>query len=360
MEHNLVYYEPGKFGGWPANGGAWSWGEEILVCFHLGEYLENPRSHAIDRSKPIRTALARSPDGGETWTVETDNPIQCIDEEGVQPVPEEGLNFGHPDFALKVGKASVKIVNSRFVVSYDRGRSWEGPYPLPQQDGEMTARTSYLVTGPRSCLLFLSQNVRDIDCVGYSDRAFAAGTEDGGRTWEFMGHMTDDDPRSVMPSTVQLADGRLVAALRRRRDILAVDEEEAEEMRRQGKRPPAVDENWIEIRGSTDGGRTWEYLAKGADTNGHNGNPPAMVALPDGRLALAYGYRGDEPAIKARISGDGGRTWGEEIILRSDARMHDIGYPRMLVRPDGKVVTVYYYTTEEMPEQHIEATIWKP
>jgi hypothetical protein len=32
----------------------------------------------------------------------------------------------------------------------------------------------------------------------------------------------------------------------------------------------------------------------------------------------------------------------------------------MVQRPDGKLVTIYYYTTELDPEQHIAATLWDP
>ena len=38
----------------------------------------------------------------------------------------------------------------------------------------------------------------------------------------------------------------------------------------------------------------------------------------------------------------------------------DLGYPRVVQRADGKIVTIYYYATEENPEQHIAATIWDP
>ena len=33
-----VYRVPGRFGGWPANHGIWSWGDEILVGFGAGYY----------------------------------------------------------------------------------------------------------------------------------------------------------------------------------------------------------------------------------------------------------------------------------------------------------------------------------
>ena len=44
MEHVTIYQEAGKFCGWPANNGAWSWGNEILVCFDLHYFKEPDRS----------------------------------------------------------------------------------------------------------------------------------------------------------------------------------------------------------------------------------------------------------------------------------------------------------------------------
>jgi hypothetical protein len=32
----VVSCEPGRYGGWPANGGVWSWGNEIVVGFTVG------------------------------------------------------------------------------------------------------------------------------------------------------------------------------------------------------------------------------------------------------------------------------------------------------------------------------------
>ncbi len=36
VQHVTVYGTAGRFAGWPANHGAWSWGNEILVGFSLG------------------------------------------------------------------------------------------------------------------------------------------------------------------------------------------------------------------------------------------------------------------------------------------------------------------------------------
>ena len=38
IKHVDVYYEPGRFGGWPANHGIWIWDNEILVGFGKGYY----------------------------------------------------------------------------------------------------------------------------------------------------------------------------------------------------------------------------------------------------------------------------------------------------------------------------------
>ena len=68
--HVKVYFEKGMFGGWPANHGIWSWGDEILVGFGMGYYKDQGQNHHIDREKPEIPMLARSLDGGETWSIE--------------------------------------------------------------------------------------------------------------------------------------------------------------------------------------------------------------------------------------------------------------------------------------------------
>jgi len=37
-DHVIVYRETGRYGGWPANHGMWSWGDEILVGFSQTYY----------------------------------------------------------------------------------------------------------------------------------------------------------------------------------------------------------------------------------------------------------------------------------------------------------------------------------
>ena len=338
MKHVIVYHEAGRFGGWPANHGVWNWGDEILVGFSRNWFEQKADEHSVDRTKPDASSLARSRDGGETWTIQ-DLPAPK------PPVPSPGgIDFAHPDFALRVR-------NNAFQFSYDRGRSWQGPFLLPDFGiGELSARTDYLVRSKDDCLLFLSAKFSRVAVAGEDlrDRAFCARTTDGGKTFRFVGWMTGEpvEVRSVMPATIR-SDRSLVSLLRRRLDL-------GTEFRN--------DLNWIDAYGSEDEGANWAFLARVAftDTTMHNGNPPSLVALPDGRLAAAYGVRSNPSSIRARISRDHGRTWGRELILRDDSRTWDMGYCRSVVRADGKIVTMYYYATKANFENHIAATIWSP
>jgi hypothetical protein len=341
----FVYKELGRFAAWPANSGAWSWGNEILVGFELGYYQsDSGGGHAFDGSKPFIASLARSLDGGETWT--TENPDQYVDDKVAEKPLSEPIRFDHPDFALR-------CQNDNFFFSYDRGKTWQGRFKFPKFiDGKLTSRTDYRVDGPQACTVFLSGEDKSVQVDEYSDRVFCVRTTDGGLTWKFLGWVTGEPltVRSVMPATVRISPAHLVSVMRRRIDKGLG-----------GERPP-ISENWIDAYESKDDGKTWSFLSKVAETDRgkRNGNPPAMVRLRDGRLVVAHGYRSYPYGIRARISKDNGTTWGDIIHLRDDAVTWDMGYCRMVERPDGKIVTIYYYNTAENIAQHIAATIWDP
>ncbi|MBN2355474.1 exo-alpha-sialidase [candidate division KSB1 bacterium] len=339
-EHVMVFDEPGRFGGWPANNGIWIWGDEIVVGFVSGYYLASDLHHSIDKDKPQQALLARSPDGGETWRIE--DPDNYVGDHGEPLRLTAEIQFTHPDFAMRCS-------NNQFYYSYDRCRTWSGPFLFPDFGREkLTARTDYLVTGDRSCLVFLSTEEETVQAQ-LQDWAFCAETIDGGENWQFLSWMAEPDvKRAVMPSTVRIASGHLITALRRRYD-------------KPFPNKPPKPQNWIDVYESTDNGRSWSFLSKVADTDRgkRNGNPPCLVKLADGRLAVTYAFRSIPYGIRAKISDDDGKTWSEEIHLRDDARTWDIGYTRSVQRGDGKMVTVYYYTTDDHPEQHIAATIWQ-
>lgn len=349
VEHAVVYRERGRFGGWPANHGIWCWGDEILVGFSRGYYKDRGPYHHIDKSKPEEYLLARSRDGGATWSIEEPQPPGALlgtlgMRHGIMPDGKtdevllelrEPINFTHPDFAMTVRMEETNKGTSRFYYSYNRGHAWRGPYRLPLfgQKGVM-ARTDYLVNGPGDCTLFLTASKSN----SKEGRPFCARTTDGGLTWNFVSFIGPEPiGYAIMPSTVRVSSNELVTMIRR------LD-------------PP---KSWIDAFSSPDNGRSWTFLSTPEPDTGE-GNPPSLLRLRDGRLALIYGRRAVPFGIRARLSADHGKTWSGPIVIREDAGGRDIGYVRSVLRRDGKVVAVYYYHEQSDPTRFIAATIWDP
>lgn len=338
MRHTIVYKQPGRFAGWPANHGIWSWGDEIVAGFNLGDLKAGPGFHAIDEARPKLPTQARSLDGGETWQVE-----EPAFRAPTAADRQAGIRFTHPDFALMCRRSGTEAgATAWFYVSYDRCHSWEGPYDLPMfgQTG-VPARTDYIVQGPERCLLFLTAAKRD----GREGRPFCAQTIDGGKSFHFLSWIGPEPAGfAIMPAGAQLADGRLLVAVRCK----------------EGAGSFVTAQHCIDLYASDDAGATWAFLTRPVDDTGVGGNPATLTPLHDGRLCLTYGYRKPPYGMRGKVSCDGGATWGEETILRDDAGCHDLGYPRAVRRADGTVVTVYYYNDHPEGERYIAATLWKP
>ncbi|MHC4619550.1 MAG: hypothetical protein ACYTEQ_17530, partial [Planctomycetota bacterium] len=143
----LVYYDPSRFAGWPANNGLlWNWGDELVVGFETGNFCcEGGHNICGDQ----RCVLARSLDAGMTWTMY--DPPNFVGD-GVGQKPRVQLNFADPGFAMRVN-------GDEYFVSYDRCQSWQGPYPFgafgegTADSWERTSRTDYIVNGPDDCLV---------------------------------------------------------------------------------------------------------------------------------------------------------------------------------------------------------------
>lgn len=108
---------------------------------------------------------------------------------------------------------------------------------------------------------------------------------------------------------------------------------------------------------SMDGGKSWTAFSN-IDSN--EGPPrslkqrglwePKFFPLPDGRLAVAFAnekHASDKPAFNQvcseRISSDGGKTWGNEIILAAEQGGGKLrpGMPVVARMSNGKFIAVY-------------------
>jgi len=166
---------------------------------------------------------------------------------------------------------------------------------------------------------------------------------DGAVTWRFLAYIISSYtyPPKICPHPAILPDGRIVVALR--------------------NHWPDWRLHWTEVYVSEDGGLTWRFLSRVNQW----GAPASLLVLKDGRLLCVYGYRMPPYGIRAKISQDGGETWGREIILRDDGGSPDLGYPRCALLSDGKVIVVYYFNEAKDVVncnggvRHIAATIFE-
>lgn len=337
VEYKVLYREPGRFGGWPANHGIWSWGNEILVGFSAAWWKEKPADrHQYDSEKPEQPRLARSLDGGESWTIEAPDDLLPPAQGGRQPQDvKEPIDFTRPGFAMTLRFLNSNTGPSLLWYSYDKGKSWSGPSRFPQFGNGVAARTDYLVNGKHDAMVFLTaakSNNRE-------GRPFCARTTDGGLHWSIVSFI-GEEPKgfAIMPSTVRLSKTRLMTMVR------VKDEPH----------------NRIDAYVSDDNGSTWRFQSTVADTGEFSGNPPMLLKLRDDRLCVTYGHRARPYSIRARLSRDDGKTWGDVITVRDGGAAWDLGYTRSVERPDGKIVTLYYFNDAPHNERFIEAAIWDP
>ncbi|KQV41685.1 hypothetical protein ASC96_17755 [Rhizobium sp. Root1204] len=355
-QHVEVYRKAGEFAGWPANYGLWIWDDEVVVVFAQGLLGREGKIHARDRDHPFRPLQARSHDGGMTWAVEpflgqvpgaetlsADEHVveglragrNIIPGRDLQPLTIP-IDFLDLDTIVMAARTGISRAVSWFYVSRDRARTWQGPYAfgdfgLPG----ISARTDLIPVSANEALFMLTSSKSD----GNEGRIFCARTTDGGRTFSFQGFLMEETKGyAIMPSSVRLPEGRIVTAARRM---------------------GAGEEGWIDIFMSDDLGITWRQVG-GPVPTGFGGNPGALQILPDGRLALIYGYRDKLYGIRLRMSDDGGRTWSRETVIRRDGGSPDLGYPRVVVKPDGSLLCVYYFNEKEDGERFIAASVVMP
>lgn len=354
VQHLKVYAEEGRFAAWPANHGIWQWGDEILFGFVEAKYNQDNRGlHTYDQNT-ARNKYARSFDAGLTWEITDayeagqkewgyDHDIpenQAVE----QTVMKEGVkDFTDPNFILTFLRENNADGPSHFYYSEDKGVSWEGAFTFPTLGTSGVAtRTDYIVFGKQELGAFITVGKENHD----EGRVAYVKTYDGGANWEFLSYIGPEPGGfDIMSSSVQLANGTLYTTIR-------------------GRTADKLD--LIKAFISEDEGKTWKRMPNPVNDTGRGGSPPALVLMEDGRLALGYIYRSERGSrVNIRLSSDNGKTWTDEIMLRGgDGASRDVGYPRMVQRPDGSLLMLYYWNhsilTPDFPYRYIAGTIFDP
>jgi hypothetical protein len=351
--HVRVFYEEGKYGGWPANWGMWNWGNEVLVGYTMADH-KDTAGHTYE-PKSALAKFSRSLDGGLTWKMEdayehgiTESTWEHnLHERSKAPeVLKEAIDFKHPDFALTFRMRSATSKGTSFYYTYDRGKNWKGPFDLKVQfPGRnpvgIVSRTDYIVDGKNDMTAFLTvafnengKNWREVSC---------SRTTDGGRTWTHLAWLGPPGRNSIMPSSLRLRKNKLLTLIRR-------------------TVPPEMAAYYSE-----DNGKKWVQSKDPVKVDA-NGHPPALLKLKDGRLCLVFGIRNaktmeDGVGMYVTYSKDEGKIWTAPQLLRGkDGASGDMGYPRAVLLPNGKVVATYYYNhlREGNKYRYIACTIFDP
>jgi hypothetical protein len=355
IQHYIAAIEKDKFHGWPANNGAWNWDNEIVVGFTQGDFdiVDGHNLKGIQESK-----FSRSLDGGETWHVF--DPDNFLDDDNIKWLPvgkkdlEKPMDFAHDGFAMRIfatGYHGNDDPGGGFYYSYDRGKTWNGPYFLgdinnhPELKGKtLTPRTDYIIMGKKECFIFVTVNA-DVNGENIS-RIACIKTENGGLEFDFVTWIAPlaQGARAIMPNTVQLSKDKFLLTYRK----INI--------------PKTPIESTIDAYVSNDRCKTWRFISTIKEIK-TNSNPPAIVKLDDGRLCCIYGDR-DAAKVCGKYSSDEGKTWGKEFVIREHYKSldgwADMGYPRLVKRPDGKLVAMYYWASPDHPQHFIAASIWKP
>lgn len=369
-EHGIVYRADNEFCGWPFYCGLWQTADGSVVAGFKRILCDYGQYDDVDHKRLTKNEgkiwVIRSSDGGRTFDPASFVPILDMAMENNTELLGATPDDPHDEAALDLFSRDTLIMSGGMPrlfapdgdawmrVSTDGGRTWRQAailprYSLPALSGFGSSMYSTRSDGVH----LLGMNTVTPD--SRSPRPLIYGSVDG-NNWFFLSFVTPEAPRSAYysagspfapaphfyPRVIVLRSGRVICSMRYQRD--------------------PRNALWTDVHESLDGGRTWGFLSRVNDW----GAPGDIVELSDGRIACVYGYRIAPAGIRYRVSEDGGRTWGDEIILRDDGGSWDLGYPRLIEIEPSVLYATYYMNTADDPVQvnggvrHIAWTKFRP
>ncbi len=225
------------------------------------------------------------------------------------------------------------LMGSWVMLSQDRGGTWSAPLRVP-----VSAPHGPIVRRDGS-LLYLGKPFGTWQEM--NDAAIAAaGSQDGGRTWQVLGAVPaaprTSGPNYHEPHVVELPSGRLLGVIR-------IEDHSGCSLADAG----LINFSMMQTE-SDDGGITWSVPR----ALGYPGSPPHLLRHSTGVLVLTYGYRGPtggdhDPqdrrfGQRVALSYDDGASWTHDWVIRGDGPDGDLGYPSTVELADGRLFTVYY------------------
>ncbi|RKY71998.1 MAG: hypothetical protein DRQ24_06010 [Candidatus Latescibacterota bacterium] len=306
------------------------------------------RTHLDTTSKAV---LVRSADGGKTWgtkvtiyndecSIQGPSLVQLEDGTLVANffkwrVGDESSLPAETHDLRRLGEESYAWTEGTFVIrSYDGGYTWENePIKVTSPTGNSTYTSDAVLELPDGELLIPLEGKRP----GETERALVMRSQDKGETWQDASTVAYDPFGNLSfhePALLALPSGKIICMLR---------------VHGRATDPEGY---YLYQSESQDGGRTWSTPQR-TDIWGH---PAHLLYLKNGKVLCAYGYRRPPYGVRACLSEDEGKTWNlkDEIIIRSDGKDGDLGYPSSVQLSDGRILTVYYFhpLDEDWSEGH--------
>ena len=226
--------------------------------------------------------------------------------------------------------------------STDRGRTWSQRYYVESVPGWSPVLPGFSAPfGLRARVIELSDGTlvfpihskglaRGADLDDPRNRIFSAvlvASEDGGMSWDFRGTIASPQLGTHFNETevIETPSGDIVAFMR----------------------PTFFDDNdsmFIYTTTSEDGGRTWSPARKETVW----GYPTSPLRMPSGRTLLTYGYRRPDWGIRAVLANEECTDIdvANELVVRGDGGMRDLGYPQAWLLNDGRAFVSYYFNHE--------------
>jgi len=148
---------------------------------------------------------------------------------------------------------------------------------------------------------------------------------DGGQTWQYLSLIAQDSTVHFNETSLQLCPSGRIVAWMRTADL----------------------DGYLAMAYSTDGGETWSAWRQTSVW----GHPFTSCELPDGRVALTYGYRREPFGIRMRLLEPecGDLEQAQELTVRDDGANSDVGYPWVTPLADGNILCAYYINTDGGP-----------
>ena len=344
-------------------------GEITFMHQHLDdfEYTKdaNVRHGQLGVHAKAKIMLTRSYDGGYTWP-ESERVVvldqgKSLEEkramfnwskkskwaltlDDMPPVTDDTVfHFGQVFCGEDIGggKRSLSTYMAR---SSDKGKTWDNRIVEPENPGftyiqawpTIVAREGKIL---KPFVVSMDENLDDNSpyavyrCVVFS-------SEDGGITWQYVSEAARDPYHEICysyPALIDFGGDNLAMTSGAWKTPFCISDAATRGW---------ANTRWASICFSDDLGLNW---TKPRIIQTH-GVSPYPLLLRDGRLLIVYARRlpVSLTGMYGIVSGDGGKTWSDEFILRhGDAGGPDIGYPEAVQLENGDIFMGYYYSDKD-------------